>query len=171
MSESRSFNGKDFIEGDWDTSDITEESTYAYNRWHLDQRRQQIAAESKGQERLDAMTPEEIKAEWQQAMAQEEAGKRPEREYWAARQFMAERPDYVANPKNGQRIEEYIKAAKLDSTNPDHIHQAAKALESRGLLQTDPSKVEVKPRTRHSEEELYAMPWNELEKLARKSSL
>jgi len=55
-------------------------------------------------------------------------------EYWTARRFMAERPDYVATPKERQRIEEYMRAAKLDTTNVDHVHQAAKALEARGLL-------------------------------------
>jgi len=77
----------------------------------------------------------------------------------------------LATPKNGHRMEEYIKAAKLDSTNVDHLHQAAKALESRGLLQLDLSKIPVAPRQKYTEEDLYEMPWPHLEKLARKSGL
>jgi hypothetical protein len=168
MSESRSFNGKDFIESDWTPEDVTEESSYAYNRWQAEQRRQQIAAGAKDQERFDNMTLEEITNEWRQGVAAEEERKRPEREYWAARQVMAERPDYIPTPKNGQRIEEYVKAAKLDSTNPDHLHQAIKALESRGLLQLDPNKIPVAPREQYTEEQLYSMPWDDLEKLARR---
>jgi len=171
MSSDRSFNGKDFIEGDWTVDDITEESMYAYNRWRVEQRKAMIKGEAAVQERFETMTADEIKAEWQEAIAADEAAKRPEREYWTARTFMAERPDYLPTPRNGQRIEEYIKAAKMDSTNVDHIHTAAKALEARGLLQLDPSKIEVKPRVRHTEEDMYSMPFDKLEKLARKSGI
>jgi hypothetical protein len=171
MNSDRSFNGKDFIEGDWTTDDITEESTYAYNRWRVAQRRAQIQEETAAQARFEGMSAEDIADEYRQKLAEEAAAKRPEKEYWAAREFMAERPDYVASPRNGKRIEEYLAAAKLDSTNVDHIHQAAKALESRGLLQIDPSKIEVKPRTVVSEDALYDMPMDQLEKLARRSRL
>jgi hypothetical protein len=152
----RSFNRKDFIEGDWTTDDVTEESTYAYNRWRVAQQRAQIQEETAAQARFEGMAAEDIATEYRHKMAEEEAAKRPEREYWAARQFMAERPDYVVNPRNGKRI---------------HIHQAAKDLESRGLLQIDPSKIEVKPRTMVSEDALYDMPMDQLEKLARRSRL
>jgi len=61
-----------------------------------------------------------------------------------------------------------MKAAKLDSTNVDHIHQAVKALESRGLLQLDPNNIPVAPRKQYTEDELYSMPFSELEKLAQR---
>src|SRR4030095_11421339 len=141
MSEPRNFNGLDFIDHDWQPEEISDESNYAYNRWRAEQRRQQIAEEVKAQERFENMSLDEITAEYRQKVAEQEAAERPQREYWCARTFMAERPDYVATPKNGHRMEEYIKAAKLDSTNVDHLHQAAKALESRGLLQLDLSKI------------------------------
>jgi hypothetical protein len=164
MSEPRNFNGLDFIEHDWQPEEISEESSYAYNRWRVEQQRLQIAEEAKAQERFDGMSLDQITAEYRQKVAEEEAAKRPQ-------QFMSERPDYVACPANGNRIEQYIEAARLDSTNPDHVHQAARALESRGLLKLDPSKIEVRPRQKYSEEDLYEMPFDQLEKLARKSGL
>jgi hypothetical protein len=166
MNSDRSFNGKDFIEGDWTTDDITEESTYAYNRWRVAQRRAQIQEETAAQARFENMSADDVAAEYRQKLAEEEAANRPQREYWAARQFLSERPDYVVSPRNAKRMEEYMHAAKLDTTDPDAIHKAAKALEDRGLLQLDLNKIPVAPRTHLSEEEMYQLPMEELERRA-----
>jgi hypothetical protein len=141
------------------------EETFACNQAAIEQEKARIAAENELRELSDA----ELMKRWEKAAKEHEAATLPERQVDAVHRFINATPELVLNPKNQQRIDAYLNAAKLDASDPTHFDQAYRALTSRNLLDLDESKRVRKPFVRHTLEELESMDITQLEELARKS--
>ena len=139
------------------------EDTYACNQAAIEQEKARIAAENELRDLSDA----ELMKQWEKAAKEHEAATLPQRQIDAVHRFIQATPELVLCPKNQQRIDAYLKVAKLDATSPNHFDEAYRALTSRNLLDLDESKRSRKPFVRHTQEELEAMPIEELEELAR----
>jgi hypothetical protein len=139
------------------------EETYTHHRAALEAEQARIAAENELRDLSDA----DLLKQWEKAAREYEAATLPQRQIDAVHRFIAATPELVLNPKNQQRIDAYLKVAKLDATDPRHFDQAYRALTSRNLLDLDESKRVRKPFVRHTPEELEAMPIEKLEELAR----
>lgn len=146
-------------------SAIDENEIHAYNRAAL------AAAEEEKQravkDDLYTMSESELLARWQKEAQKLEAVTLEQKQVDAVHRFIHATPELVLNPKNQQRIDMYLKAAKLDASDPSHFDAAYKALSARNLLDVDESKRVRKPYERLSEQDLYNMPESELEELAR----
>jgi hypothetical protein len=116
---------------------------------------------------LDDLTADQLVALWQRSN-EARAEKDAERQrFEAARIFTAEKPEFVQNPKNAQRIADYLEARGLDGTEVEHFHEAYGALAPRGLLKIDPRKApQPQPRKRYSQDDLENMPMEQLIALA-----
>lgn len=141
-------------------------------------------------------TPEEI----QKSLARVEQFEREEAGRAAAKAFVDAHPDYVPTPKNGARIEKWLRVEGLEGT-PENIEKAFKDLSESGLLETKKPETQAEtqsgPRivtvTSHqrraasglsqrrtattptkttgpTEEEAYKMPWDKLVELAEREA-
>jgi hypothetical protein len=153
---------------DLNSIEINDQATAAFN---LEQHRKAEALREDYQRNpndpLDSLSLDQIEALCRRSIAAEEQKTVAARQEEAAKQFVAERPDFVCTPVNQQRVDMYFKSRGLDATNVDHFHEAANALASRKLLKLDESKVKRQPRKQYSEADLQNMPLAELEALAR----
>jgi hypothetical protein len=153
---------------DLNSIEINDQATEAFNR---EQRRKQDALAEDYQRNpndpLDSLSLDQIEALCRRSIAAEEQKTIAARQEEAAKQFIAERPDFVCNPTNQRRIDQYFTARGLDATDPNHFHEAANALASRKLLKLDESKIKRSPRKQYSEADLGNMPLDQLEALAR----
>jgi hypothetical protein len=141
---------------------INEADVHAYNRDAKKAFEAELAAEDKYAGKNAAQIIEEYKKE----LAEQETAAIPQRQIDAVYQFLVEEPTFVPTPRNQQRIDQYFEAAGLNATDPDHFHQAFRALSSRGLLTVDPSKKPRQPRKQFTDADLYEMPLADLEALA-----
>lgn len=142
-----------------------EAATYTHHKAALEQERARIDAEAE----LYSLSDKELREQWEKAVAQYEAMTLPQRQIDAVHRFVRATPELVLNPKNQRRIDAYLKAAKLDATDPEHFDQAYRALSARNLLEIDESKRVREPYQRHTVEDLENMPLDQLEELARGS--
>ena len=140
---------------------VDEEEAYAFHRAAIEQEKQ--AAESD----LYTVSETELLARWQKEAQKLEAAELPAKQIDAVHQFLVECPEFVTCPKNQQRIDQYFTVAKLDGSSPDHFIQAYKALASRGLVVVDELKRPRQPRKQITEQDLYEMPLEALEEMAR----
>jgi hypothetical protein len=110
----------------------------------------------------------QIIREHEQKLAEQEAAALPAKQIDSVHQFLVEHPEFVCTPKNQQRIDQYFAAAVLNGSSPDHFVQAYRALASRGLMIVDESKRPRTPRKQLTNDDLYEMPLEKLEELARR---
>ena len=113
---------------------------------------------------LDSMTAEQIREVYEKSQRIHEADTLDSRRLEAAETFIAERPDFVKNSKTAQRMKQYMDAAGLDGSSPDHMHLAFDALVDHGLAVV--KRQPATARTRYTQEELESMPLEELRELA-----
>ena len=141
---------------------VNEDEAHAYHRAAVEEAQQQTAEND-----LYKVSETELLERWQKESQKLEAATLEQRQVDAVHRFIQATPELVLCPKNQQRIDAYLKVAKLDATSPNHFDEAYRALTSRNLLDLDESKRSRKPFVRHTQEELEAMPIEELEELAR----
>src|SRR5690349_5306689 len=91
-----------------------EAETLAYHRASIEQEKARIAAENELRDLSDA----ELMKQWEKAAREYEAATLPQRQIDAVHRFIAATPELVLNPKNQQRIDAYLKVAKLDASDP-----------------------------------------------------
>jgi len=139
-----------------------QEATYAAHRAAIEQEQARIAAENE----LDTVSDKELRERWEKAAAKEAAATLPARQIDAVHRFIQATPELVLNQKTMTRIDAYLKAAKLDATDPSHFDTAYRALTARNLLDIDESKRARVPYQRYSEADLAAMPLEKLKELA-----
>lgn len=116
---------------------------------------------------LEKLSDDELLAQWQAEATKIEQAAREAAAFDAARQFCAEEGRYVQSEWNAQRIDTYVRA-KYGATHVpsvDQLHEVFDALASKGLLQV--REVPRAPRPVLTDEQLEAMPLEELEQLAR----
>jgi hypothetical protein len=139
--------------------------TFAYNKAAHEREQARIAAENE----LNSLSDKDLLAQWEKAAKKYEAETLPQRQVDAVHRFIQATPELVLNPKNQQRIDAYLKAAKLDASDPSHFDAAYKALSARNLLDLDESKRVREPFVRHTAADLENMPLEQLEELARQA--
>lgn len=146
------------------------------------QRRQRIAAERAA---AKAPTDEQIREylERESKSVEQEARERKNEEI--AAQWVTMHPEYKATRGSGALMEEYLAARGLTFTH-DNLTTAFQYLASKGLVETNSQEVQAKVRQaaqtaemqrraqaldarrrNHSPEEMYDMPLDQLEELAR----
>jgi hypothetical protein len=142
------------------------EETYSHHRAALEAEQARIAAENELRDLSDA----DLMKQWEKAAKEHEAATLPQRQVDAVHRFIAATPELKLNSKNQQRIDAYLKVAKLDASDPGHFDQAYRALSARNLLDIDESKRVREPYKRYSQEELESMDIAQLEELARRQT-
>jgi hypothetical protein len=136
--------------------------TAAYHKAALEQEQARIAEENK----LASLSDKELHEQWETAAKKHEAETLPQRQIDSVHRFIQATPELVLNQKTMTRIDAYLKAAKLDASDPAHFDQAYRALSTRCLLDIDESRRIRKPYQRYTEEDLAAMPIDQLRELA-----
>jgi hypothetical protein len=115
---------------------------------------------------LENVSDEELMARWQQA-ADKELRKRHEADsFEAARQFVAECPEYVESQRNAERMSKYLEAriGKDATPTPDDLHEAFAVLKRRNLVEV--RDLPREPRPTLTDADLYEMPLDDLHDLA-----
>jgi hypothetical protein len=110
------------------------------------------------------MPAEKVREIYEQSYRIHEADTLEARRIEAAETFVAERPDFVKSPKTAQRMKQYMQAAGLDGSSPDHMHLAFDALVEHGLAQA--ARTSATARIRYTQEELESMSLEDLRDLA-----
>jgi hypothetical protein len=137
---------------------------------------------------LDDMSADQIEAAFAKAaLSKQEKFAAADREY-AAQLFVADHPEFVLNERNSNAIYTVLELQGLSGTTPEEIEQAFHEAQRRGLVEVQDVPEEQKPRHRGdngqfaatpfksslpdlSEEEMYKLPYAELEKRARVDAL
>lgn len=141
---------------------LTDEEAYRYNIEAAKRQREQIEAENS----LGHLNAAEIAELWAKETAEREKATLPARQIDAVHRFVQATPELVLNEKTMTRIDAYLKAAKLDATEPAHFEAAYRALTARNLLDIDESRRPRQPwKKEYSEAELYAMSEEQLKEL------
>jgi hypothetical protein len=143
---------------------IDENELHAFNRTAAEEAKRQAEASD-----LYTIPESELLGRWQQEAQKLEAVTLEQKQVDAVHRFLQATPEFVCNSKNQQRIDAYLKVAKLDASDPTHFDQAYRALSARNLLDVDESKRVRVPYQRHTEEDLERMDIAELERLARQT--
>jgi hypothetical protein len=154
--------------------------TAASRAYHEDiQRRQRIATE---RELAAEPTNEQIKAYLERESMTVEQEARRERDNETSKAWVVSNPEYVANPRNGQLMLEYLESRGLPTT-PDTLSAAFAHLKAKGLVEVHSLDAEIHKQAHqdevsrrakelrnqaalHSTDELYEMPIENLRDLA-----
>jgi hypothetical protein len=121
---------------------------------------------------LDTLSADDLAELWKRSLTAEAEKTAADRQREAAQVFTAERPEFVQNPRNAQRVADYLEARGLSGQNVEDYHEAFNTLAPRGLIAIDPKKApKPQPRRRYSEADLEAMPMEQLIQLANQESL
>ena len=144
--------------------DFTDEGTAKYNREALEQ------AEVERQREIDSqidprLTPDEIAALYHAEVAKQAEVDAQQTQYDAARTFTAECGQYISTPENAKRMASWLEARGYDGSSADQYHEAFAALNTAGVLRVNPPAAQ--PRESFTDADLYSMPMERLENLAR----
>jgi hypothetical protein len=149
-----------------DYADVSEDAKIRYNIAANEDKMREIEQQKALDEQFANMNAEQVRAAWEIEAAKETARTLPARQAEAARQFICESPEFVLSPRNQDYMDKYFQVAKLDASDPDHFHQAYRALASRGLIQVDENRRPRTPRKQLTQADLEAMPIEQLRELA-----
>jgi hypothetical protein len=147
-----------------DEFDLSDSGQAAYNRFALEQ--EAIARQKALDEQVDPrLSPDEIKALFEQEQAQQREVDGQRSQYDNARTFVAECPTYIMSDANSRKMVQFMDAAGLDGSSVDHFHRAYAKLAEAGVLRV--KEAPAQPREQFTEAELYNLPMDQLEDLVR----